>query len=620
MDYRRLFRLRAQTPDDVARDIDDELNAHVAMRADDLVRKGEIPERARAEALLRFGDYWHARNDLIEAARGRRSRNQKLEWVSELRQDLAYTFRRARQAPAQAAFAVLVMGVAIGLTTATFTLIDGVILRSLPFAQPDRIYALTTLDSIGNEIPVVSMANWVDWKEQSRTLESSALYQTFRTPVLLGTEATRAQVTLATGQFHAVLGTRMLRGRPFTSADTVSGQGAVVVSEGFWRTALGARPLPIQVTVGATPLQVVGVVANGFEYPNDTEIWVPMREARGSGAARNNVNYEAIARVAASASVERSDQELDAIAERIRLQDPAGLYSWGVVLRPLKEKIVGYAGLYLPILMGAVTFVLLIACANLAGANLARGFVRTREMAGRAALGAGRARLIRQLLVEHVTLALLAGILGVLLARWSVRLVVLAAGNLLPRVDEIAVRPGVLLFAAVLSLAVGVLTGILPAVQLSRTRLRDQMGGRGLVSGGRELPGAVRVGLEVAAALVLLVGAALLVRSYRVLLARFGFRHTQHCACRCCVVARSLRRPGDGAAVLGSCASRAAQCSGRERGRCCELGSAGNCWLDVYRCRGPHAGERRRRLPRGVWRLFPRNRDTTRRRPHVRCA
>jgi putative ABC transport system permease protein len=316
----------------------------------------------------------------------------------------------------------------------------------------------------------------------------------------------------------------MLTGRRLTGADSLAGQGGVVVSEGFWRTALGSRPLPARITVGSAPVDVVGVVAPGYEYPKGTEIWGVMREARGSGTERNNVNYEAIARLAAGVTFEQADQELDAIAERIRTSDPAGLYSWGVVFRPLKEKIVGYAGLYLPILMAAVTFVLLIACANLAGVNLARGVVRTREMAVRAALGAGRGRLVRQLLVEHVTLAILAGLFGVLLARWSVRLVLLAAGGLLPRVDEIAVRPGVVAFAATLSLVVGVLTGILPALQLSRTRLRDQMGTRGLVGAGRELPGAALVALEVAAALVLLVGSALLLRSYRVLMSRdLGF-------------------------------------------------------------------------------------------------
>src|SRR5262249_51832130 len=163
--------------------------------------------------------------------------------------------------------------------------------------------------------------------------------------------------------------------------------------------------LPVRITVGSTPVDVVGVVARGFEYPKETDIWMPMRQAYGTGMARNSVNYEAIARLAAGATMAQSDKELDAIAQRIRTQDPVDLYSWGVTLRPLQEKIVGYAALYLSILMGAVTFVLLIACANLAGANLARGVARTREMAVRAALGAGRARLIRQLLVEHVTLA-----------------------------------------------------------------------------------------------------------------------------------------------------------------------------------------------------------------------
>ncbi len=524
MNYRRFFRLRPQSKDEVAREIDDELAAHLAMRTDDLVRRGEPPERARSAALQRFGDYYQARTELIDSARGRVTRSRRSEWLDEMRQDFAYALRRARQSPGHALFAVVVMGTAIGLSTATFTLVDGIMLRSLPFAQPDRIVALTTLDSIGKEIPVVSMPNWMDWRAQSRTLAGTALYQSFRTPVLTRGEATRVAVTSATTQFHDVLQTRMLTGRRLTGSDTVSGQVGVLVSEGFWKSALASARLPIRMTVGSTPVDVVGVVASGYEYPKETDIWTPMREAYGTGMARNSVNYEAIARLSAGVTAEQAERELDAIAERIRVQDPVGLYSWGVVLRPLQQKIVGYASFYLTILMAAVAFVLLIACTNLAGVNLARGVARTREMAVRAALGAGRGRLIRQLLVEHVTLALLAGAFGLLLARWAVRVVLLTTGDVLPRADEIAVRPSVLMFAAVLSLAAGVLTGVLPALQLSRTKLRDQMGGRGSVRGGRELPGAALVALEVAAALVLLVGGALLVRSYRVLLARdLGF-------------------------------------------------------------------------------------------------
>ncbi|MEX2282046.1 MAG: ABC transporter permease [Gemmatimonadota bacterium] len=525
MNYKRWFRLRAQSEHDVARDIDEELEAHVHLRSDDLERAGTPADRARREAMGRFGDYGEARRVLIESARQRRGTRRRAELLDELRQDFAYALRRARHAPAHSLFTIAVLAGGIGLTTGTFTVVNDVLIRALPFAQPDRIYSLTTLDSAGNPVPTVSISNWVDWKQQSQTLESSALYRTFRTPVISGTEALRSTVTQTAGDYFSVLATPMRVGRAYTDAETLAGDGGAVVSESFWRSVLGARSLPIAITIGSRTKAVTGVVRRGYEFPRGTDIWMGEQYRAMGGMYRNFINYEAIARLKPDVVVVNADQELDAISLRIHQQDPAALYSYGVTLNPLKDKIVGNAAVYLPIVLAAVLCVLLMGCANLAGLNLARGRARLREMAVRAALGAGKARLLRQLLVEHVVLALIAGAIGLAFASVLVRAAIAYAGSVLPRADEIAIDPGIALVALGVSVVCGVLTGILPAFQLSRSALRDRLtGARGNVTGGKQLPGALLVGVEIAAAVLLLTGGMLLLRSYRVLLDRdLGF-------------------------------------------------------------------------------------------------
>src|SRR5688572_12314032 len=519
MRYRRWLRLRPRTKEEVTREIDDELEAHVAMRAEELLGAGQTPSRARSEARRRFGDYESARADLIRSAQLRRSRERRAEWLSGVGRDLLYGVRRARKHPRAAASAIVLLGLGVGLATAVFTLVNGVLLRALPFPAADRLYVIATLDSAGNEVPTLSMANWVDWRAESRTLAAGALWRSFRTPVAIEGGALRATVTSVTGDFFRVLQSPMVLGRAFTHAEAQKGAAGVVVSEGFWRGTLGSRPLPVTVTVGSRPLEVVGVMRAGYGYPADSDIWAAMSERPGDGMTRNFINYAGVVRIASTATPAAADRELDLISERIRRSDPAALYLWGVTLTPLQADIVGDAASYLPVLMAAVLLVLLIACANLAGLNLARAPTRRAEMAVRRSLGAGRARLLRQLLAEHLAVAIAGGALGVLLAHALVRLLLTWSAVLLPRVDDIRIDVRVLAFALALTVASGLLTGIVPALRLSRASLRAHMA-RGRIEGGRGLPGGVLVGLELAAAIVLLVGSSLLVRSYRALLTR----------------------------------------------------------------------------------------------------
>lgn len=527
MKYRRFFSLRPQTKADIERDVDDELEAHLELRARELMERGEPAARARRTAVERFGDLPGTRRDLVHAAQDRNTRSRRAEWLDGIGQDIGYAWRRARRTPGHTLLSVALLALAIGLTTATFTLVDGAVLRSLPFPQADRLFDLHSQDSVGNDVEVVSLGNWIDWKEQNRTLASSAIYATHRVPVIADGTSARVTAAVTMGSFFATLKPPLLIGRGFTDEEALSGQRLAVVSEGFWRRMLtGDRSLNQVVTVAGRAVTVVGVVRAGYEFPAGTEIWLSSPYRRETGALRNHVNYSAIARLKAGVSLEQAEQDLDAIAARIRRQDPAGIYSHGVIFHPLKKAVVGDYANYLWLLLGAVGFVLLVVCTNLAGINLARGVARKQEMAVRAALGAGRRRLVRQLLLEHLALALLAGAAGIALSWWCVRLVLLRAGALLPRVQEITVDLRVLAFAVVVTLLTGVLTGLLPALQVSAASLQQQMTSaqRGSIAGGRNLPGAVLVGVEVALALLLLTGGGLLIRSYQTLTSRtLGF-------------------------------------------------------------------------------------------------
>lgn len=449
------------------------------------------------------------------------------EWLFTLRQDIAYSVRQRRRSPGLSLVAVLTLALAIGLTTAVFAVVDRVLLRPLPFPEPDRLVALQSVDSSGSAFSRVSSANWSDWDSGNRSLDASAVYQSGRMSVIWGSDATRANGLAVSADFFNVLRARFVAGRGFQNADLTSRAPVAVVSEGFWRRRLGAEPVEdLSIQVNGFSYAVTGAVAATHVWPEETDVFLLDRPRTFGGLERNNINYQAIGRLAAGVTPERAREDLSAIARRIHDADPVALYSYGVGVKPLVDDLVGESTEMLVLLMGSVGLVLLIACANLASANLAQGAVRVREMAVRAALGAGRRRLVRQVLVDHVLLALIGGALGVGLAGILTRSAALVGAAELPRTGAISVDLRVIVFAFLVATLAGVATGLIPALRATRVAPGRAMEGgtRGHVVGGRGLPGRLFVMAQVALALMLIVGAGLLLESMRAVLARpLGF-------------------------------------------------------------------------------------------------
>ncbi len=512
------------SPDEEA---EQEIETHLELRAAELVQAGMTPEEAEREAYRRFGNLPAAMDSLRRSARRRVAARRHRARFDAIMADLRLAWRQIRRSPRFALVAIATLALGIGAATATFTLVRSVILRPLPFPHAARLVGLESRDSNGTAIPVVSSANWLDWQRGARTLARTALRMDRRVSVTIGDEPVRVDGELVTADYFRVLESGFMLGRSFTAEEVRDQVPVVVVSESFWRQMPHpAGDAPLMIVVDARRYQVVGVVRQGQEFPAGAQVFLPVHLLPESGAPRNNINWYALGRLAPGVTIAQARAELDGIARGIRAESPEAWYSWGVPVRPLKDVVVGDTAEYLAILMGAVVLVLLVACANLAAAHLARGLARSRETAVRAALGADRGRLVQQVLIEHALLGVIGGGLGILLASGGVRGVLHLWGERIPRSGEVALDLWVVGFAVVLSVGAGLVTGLAPALQASRPGLAGLIaaGGRGTVRGGRGLPGAALIAGEVALALVLLTGAGLLIRSLQGLLSRdLGF-------------------------------------------------------------------------------------------------
>jgi putative ABC transport system permease protein len=524
---RRLDPTATESGDPIARELDEEIESHLAMRAEELIARGMSPEEADAEARRRFGQSWRTRRRLLTGARRRQRRRRLRHLTDGLAADVRLAVRHARRSPGFTTVALLIFAGGVGLTTSIFTVADHVLLRALPFPDAHELVALWSRAERGNEFPWVSMGNWVDWKEGTSVLEATALYRGRQASIATGGEALYAQAVEVAGPFFRTLGHPFLLGRPFTEAEAQAGEALAVVSEGFWRRVLGADPALSErpLAVNGRRRQIVGVVPTGESFPSGNEIWLAASYRPESGTLRNNINYEVIARLADGVAIPQARADLDAVAAQIRTTDPEALYSWGVGVRPLREVVVADASAQLRLLAAAVGFLLLVACANLAGLSLARGKRRALETAVHLALGSGRGRVARRVVSEHVLLALAGGAIGVLLAWLGTGALLDLAASVVPRAEEVAFDLRVAAFGVGASLAAGLLAGVAPALGGSRGDLSTVLSGaRGEVSGGRGLPGAFMVGAEIALAVTLLVAGGLLLRSFWTLVDRdLGF-------------------------------------------------------------------------------------------------
>jgi putative ABC transport system permease protein len=448
--------------------------------------------------------------------------------MDTLLHDLRSAFRALRHHPGFTLTAVLTLGLGIGANVAIFSVVNAVLLRPLPFEQPDRLVRVWGMHpQIGHES--ASLPDFLDWRAQTPSLASlSALSNTRFT--LTGTgEPQMIRGAFVTADFFRTLGVAPLRGRTFaTGEDRRAAARVVVLGEGLWRRRFGADPAVLgrSIQLNGAAYTVVGIAPASARIQGPVDAWATL--ATDTALGRRSDFLHVVGRLKPGASLARAQEEMTTVARRLSERYPETNTSWSVDVQPLRDAMVGPVRPALLLFMVAVGLVLLIACANVANLMLARAAAREHEVVIRTALGASRSRLLRQLLTESVVLALLGGSFGVVLAMWGVQALGTIELGTLPRADEIGLDGRVLAFALALSVATGLLFGLAPAARLAgRTISGGLRDGSRSVAGGpalRSLRGALVLG-EVAMAFVLLVGSGLLVRSFdRLLRVEPGFR------------------------------------------------------------------------------------------------
>ena len=439
--------------------------------------------------------------------------------MDTLRQDLVFAFRRLRQAPGFSLVAVATLALGIGANSAIFSVVNAVLLKPLPFHEPDRLVMVAQTWE-GRFTRVYSPQNFLDLAAQARSFESLAAVDGGGVTLTSRGAPTRLEGASVSASFFDVLRVRPVLGRAFLAGENESGKHRVaVLGHRLWRERFGADPAIVGQTVqlDRDSYLVVGVAPPDFSYPEGTEVWRPLEHdqvfrERSRGAWYLGV----IGRLRPGVTVDHARDEVRVIAARLAHEYPNDDEGVGGDVRPLHEAMVGDSRSALLVLLGAVGLVLLIACVNVANLLLAGVAAREGEIAVRTAMGARRARLLRQLLTESVLLALLGGVAGVLAAAFSLDALLALQPEGLPRLGEVRVDRGVVLFAAALSLLTGLLFGCVPALQMTRRSTAQSLheGGRGVLSGrGRRLRGGLVVG-QLALAMMLLAGAGLLIRSF----------------------------------------------------------------------------------------------------------
>jgi predicted permease len=446
-------------------------------------------------------------------------------------QDFRYATRVLGRNPGVTAIMVFTLALAIGATTAIFSVVYGVLLRPLPYPGADRIVAISELNSQGR-LSRLADPNFDDFRDQSHSFQSIAKYTAETISVSGGSTPTRTPVAAVTSQLLNVFGVEPIIGRDFTASDNQKGAAPVaLVSYSYWRQYLGSAQDLSQshLKINDAVYSEIGVLPSGFRFPDEAEIWLAA-DIGGENLSRTSHNYSAVGRLKDGVSVDQARQDISAIAQRIY---QASSEKNDYLLRdarvvPLQDSITGEVRSPLLILLGAVGFLLLVACANVANLLLAQASVRERELSIRSALGAARGRLVRQFLTEAFLLSLIGGALGLLIALWGVAGLLAVAPKTLPRLDTVSISVPVLLFAFVLCTVVAVGLGAFTAFRATRGDLRQGLdeGGRGQAgSQGSQRIGRALVAAQMAITLVLVIGAGLLGRSLmKVLEVDPGFR------------------------------------------------------------------------------------------------
>jgi predicted permease len=494
------------------REFQAELESHVQLHIDDFVRSGMSLAEARRQALIKLGG--------IEQTRDAWRRQYRLPAIDSLAQDLRYAVRAMRKNPGFTCIALLTLTLGIGANTALFSVVNGVLLNPLPYPHSEQLAILYQKSSLADQ-GAVSYPNFLDWQRQNESFSSMAAFRNQSFNLTGEGEPTRLSGHEVSADFFPTLGVKPVLGRLFTAdEDRVGGAPVALIGGGLWKTRYGSSPaiLGRGITLNGVRYAIIGVIPETFLFYDGygTQVWTPLGQWNDPTFRDRRIamGLNVIGRMKTGVMLDRARQDMARVAHTLAEDYPDADKGTGLTLVSFKQDMVGDIAPFLFVLLAAVGFVLMIACANVANLMLARATGRAREFALRSALGASRGRLVRQLLSESVLLGLGGGILGLAFAASGTRSILALLPDAVPRSHEISIDFRVLIFALAVSLLAAIAFGLAPVLRVWRPNLTGSLkeGGRG-VAGSRLRAQSTFVVIEMATAVVLLVGAGLMIRT-----------------------------------------------------------------------------------------------------------
>jgi putative ABC transport system permease protein len=532
--FKKLFRLSDSKPN-ARQDVDDELGFHLEMKTREFMEQGMSPADARRKAEASFGDVQGIRRDLRAERGARNVERERRDWWEGLAMDVRYAMRALRKQPVFASAAIATIALGIGCTMAVYTVVNGVLVRPLPYKDPEHLAMIwisqPNRDGGATDLPLTS-GFFQDLQRDARTFDGMAAFRSW--PYSLdpvgGSEAEPVAGARVSPALFPVLGVRPYLGQTFDSTHALpNGPVVVVISHALWQRRYGSDPNIVgrQIGMGGTQFTVLGVMPPGFSFPRGaelpspfqfglrTDVWTPMRFDPTAARNYSTMNLSAVGRWPASGSLANAEADANGIIKRF-LEANAPQWKLGYHLVPLADQAAGKVKGTLLMLMGAVSLLLLIAITNVASLLAARGAQRQRELAVRAALGAGHGRIARQLVTENLVLAAAGGTLGVALSLWGTRAILALVPGSMPRADDIGLDWRVTLVAVAMAVAAGAVFGLVSASAVRWNRLATTLhdGGTRATDRAGRAGRQLMVSLEVAVSVVLLIGAALLTRSF----------------------------------------------------------------------------------------------------------